>query len=166
MGTFAKRLGQLSRQSLETESANILKTASANKHGLSKALDATLKQGHDMTAFGLGTVASMASVDRYARFTTSMRAVYDAMETQFDAAPTGSATALVWSRHGDVLRRASKLEEDLHDVAADAATSAELSPATEGYVDAILEAGRADADGGARLLGHLYCRCAAGPQIS
>lgn len=153
MGSFAKRLGQLSRASLETESANILKTAGANKIGLSKALDATLKQGHDMTAFGLGTMASMASVGRYARFTASMHGLYAAMETQFDGALAGSPTDLVWSRHGDVLRRAVRLAADLRDVG-----DAGLSPATRGYVDAIVAAGRADADGGGRMLGHLYCR--------
>ena len=64
MGSFAQRLGQLSRRSLESESANILRTTRANKlpNSLSLALDGTLREGHDMKAFGLGTVASMASV--------------------------------------------------------------------------------------------------------
>ena len=156
MGSFAKSLGQLSRASLETESANILKTAAANKVGLSKALDATLRQGHDMRAFGLGTVASMASVARYANFTASMRAVYGTMEARLDAAPPGSANALVWRRHGDVLRRFDRLDADLRDVAAEAPA---LSPATGDYVAAVDAAADADeADSGGRMLGHLYCR--------
>lgn len=75
MGSFAKRLGQIMAKSVETESANILKTGRANKleGSLSLALDGTLKRGHDMKVFGLGTVASMASTPRYARFTASVR---------------------------------------------------------------------------------------------
>ena len=40
----------------------------ANKEGLSLLLDGTLKAGHDMKTFGLGTAASLSSVERYARF--------------------------------------------------------------------------------------------------
>eukprot|EP00629_Pelagomonadales_sp_RCC1024_P016142 CAMPEP_0119270810 /NCGR_PEP_ID=MMETSP1329-20130426/7665_1 /TAXON_ID=114041 /ORGANISM="Genus nov. species nov., Strain RCC1024" /LENGTH=159 /DNA_ID=CAMNT_0007270841 /DNA_START=51 /DNA_END=526 /DNA_ORIENTATION=- len=159
MGSFAKALGRLSRASLETESANILKTAAANKRGLSAALDATLKQGHDMTAFGLGTCASMASVARYARFTASMHAVYGAMERRLDEAPASSPNGLVWGRHGDVLRRAEKLAADLGDVEPGALAILDASPATRAYVDGIHAAADADArDGSGRLLGHLYCR--------
>jgi hypothetical protein len=50
MGSFAKRLGQLAAKSLETESARILRTTPANKKAgsLARALDGTLKEGHDM----------------------------------------------------------------------------------------------------------------------
>ena len=72
MGTFAKRLGQLATKSLETDSMSIMKTIAANKvpHSLAKQLDTTLREGHDMKVFGVGTMASMASVERYRRFTT------------------------------------------------------------------------------------------------
>jgi len=157
MGSFAKALGQLSRASLETESANILKTVKSNKVGLSMALDATLRKGHDMKAFGLGTIASMASVERYARFTNAMRAVYETMEKRLDDAAPGTPGELVWRRHGAVLRRAPRLEADLRDVAGGGELA--LSPATRRYVGAVDAAARADAaDGGARVLGHLYCR--------
>merc|ERR1712032_1202481 len=86
MGSLAKMLGQLSRMSLETESANILKNGKANKApgSLSLALDGTLKKGHDMKAFGLGTLASMANRERYQRFTESMYHAYSAMERELD----------------------------------------------------------------------------------
>ena len=67
MGSFAKHLGQIMRRSWESESSNILRTMSANKieNSLAKQLDETLTRGHDMKVFGLGTIASMASIDRY-----------------------------------------------------------------------------------------------------
>ena len=61
VGDFAKRLGQVAARSLESESSNILKKASANKRGLSLKLDGTLRKSHDMKVFGLGTLASLAS---------------------------------------------------------------------------------------------------------
>eukprot|EP00931_Biecheleriopsis_adriatica_P047970 TRINITY_DN2769_c0_g1_i2.p1 TRINITY_DN2769_c0_g1~~TRINITY_DN2769_c0_g1_i2.p1 ORF type:complete len:299 (+),score=51.57 TRINITY_DN2769_c0_g1_i2:67-897(+) len=163
MGTFAKRLGQLSARSLETESRNILRTSAANKvpGSLSLALDGTLKEGHDMRVFGLGTMASMASRPRYARFTASMHAVYAAMEEELDAAGTASpAVQGVWARHGSVLRRAPALKSDLADVVEDVdAAIAAVSPATKQYVQGVRDAGTHDRScGGARLLGHLYCR--------
>merc|ERR1719324_353309 len=100
MGTFAKRLGQIhgvfQRQQgamlLESESRNIMRTAAANKipGSLALALDGTLRKGHDMKTFGLGTAASMASRERYARFTASMHAVYATMEEELDRVSTTS----------------------------------------------------------------------------
>jgi len=55
MGDFAKRLGQLAARSLQSESARILNASKPNKKGLSLALDKTLRDGHDMKVFGLGT---------------------------------------------------------------------------------------------------------------
>ena len=72
MGSFAKALGRAAAMSLETESANILRSSDANKRALSAALDGTLRQGHDMRAFGLGTAATLASRARYTRFTAAM----------------------------------------------------------------------------------------------
>lgn len=156
MGTWGKMLGRLSAKSMESESKNILRTASANKipGSLSLALDGTLKKGHDMKVFGLGTVAALANRDRYARFTSSMLAVYGAMESELDKAST-PAVSKVWNCHRDILRRAPSLEADLADVS----SSRTLSGATEQYVAGIRAAGEHDrASGGARLLGHLYCR--------
>lgn len=45
MGSFAKALGQLAAKSMQSESAFILKTTSANKRGISLLLDATLRDG-------------------------------------------------------------------------------------------------------------------------
>lgn len=84
MGSFGRRLGQLAARSLESESTRILKAGSANKRGLSKLLDATLREGHDMQTFGLGTAAALASRERYGRFTSSVHAVYDRMEASLD----------------------------------------------------------------------------------
>ena len=131
---------------------------------LSLALDGTLKSGHDMKVFGLGTLATMASVERYSRFTTSMHAVYETLERRLDGLPDGPAKD-VWAEYGDVLRRESLIRKDLASVGVAAPRTWEekedldlLSPATIAYVSRVLEAGTEDVDGGGRLLGHLYCR--------
>jgi heme oxygenase len=171
MGTLAKHLGKLQNvlwmqqgaMRLESESRNIIRTMAANKvpDSLSFRLDQTLKEGHDMKVFGLGTAASMASRPRYARFTASMHRVYSAMEAELDkASPTlNPATYRVWTQHGEILRRASALEADLADVQGELGGGELLSPATDRYVEGIRLAGKQDRwSGGARLLGHLYCR--------
>jgi hypothetical protein len=99
MGEFAKRLGQLAARSFQSESARILTSARLNKHGLSLALDKTLRDGHDMRVFGLGTAASLADRERYARFTASMHAVYSAMEHRLDHS-VSPANRLVWDPLG------------------------------------------------------------------
>ena len=160
MGTLAKRLQQIASRSLESESSNIIKTVSSNKRGLSKALDTTLRTSHDMRVFGLGTAASMSSLERYARFTGSMHAVYSTMETRLDAS-SSLANAAVWKPFGDALRRAPSLQADLDEAIALIPLSGppEVTAATSMYVAAIDEAANADAaNGGARLIGHLYCR--------
>jgi heme oxygenase len=170
MGDVAKRLGQMAAKSLgESESSNILKTAKANKVSLSKALDGTLKRSHDMKVFGLGTLASMASRERYARFTGTMYAVYRTMEEELDAsAVVSKPVATVWNPYGSILRRSERLHKDWLDVSSSSSSSLSpqdltneslWSPATRAYVRSIREAGRYDRDhSGARLLGHLYCR--------
>ena len=170
MGTFAKYLGQMMRKSMESESSNILRTIRANKieNSLSKKLDTTLEKGHDMKVFGLGTIASMASVERYSRFTTAMFHVYSEMETQLDECvrvsregEAVSASAKVWMEHGSVLRRAARLQADLADVSEPMPQIDRLrmTPAVANYVSSIQESGVRDReDHGGRLLGHLYCR--------
>jgi len=155
MGTLAKRLGQLAARSIESESSNIIKNISANKSGLSRMLDQTLRTSHDMKVFGLGTAASMANRERYTRFTNSMLAVYTVMEHSFDTCDS-PAVSLVWGRWGDGLRRKEALASDLAEVCSQAPP---LSPETRAYCAAIEQAAAADTgDNGARLLGHLYCR--------
>jgi hypothetical protein len=191
MGTFTKRLGQLAQGSFTTESAAILRDSASNKlsGSLSLALDGTLKQGHDMHVFGLGTAATLSNRPRYARFTRNMLAVYSRMEWHLDAASSlSSATtsthahnqhhhpvALVWDTFSPTLRRAPSLLADLEDVGVtlspDEALSLSsgrsgggdcnrgVSPATVAYLSALDAAAADDADtGGARLLGHVYCR--------
>lgn len=162
MGSFAKRLGQLSAKSLESESKRILRTGAANKvpGSLALALDGTLRQGHDMKTFGVGTMASMASIERYARFTASMCAIYGAMEEELDAAGQHAAPAVyaVWCLHGGTLRRTPALLADHQDVLPSALLPPP-TPATARYVRAIRTAGAEDRHtSGARMLGHLYCR--------
>ena len=162
MGTLAKRIGQIAARSMESESSNIIKKGKANKipGSLSKALDTTLRTSHDMKVFGLGTAASMANLPRYARFTSSMRAIYGAMETGMDGSPS-SAVKSVWNTFSDDLRRAPSLDADLKEAHALLSTAADdtITPATAAYVAAIHEAAHSDGEtGGARILGHLYCR--------
>merc|ERR1719506_3254229 len=115
MGSVSKLFGQLSARSHESESSNILRTASANKTGLSRALDATLRANHNMRIFGLGTAASLASRERYGRFSASMHAVYATMERSLDASTSPPVKSL-WGQHGDALRRANALKADLDEV--------------------------------------------------
>lgn len=86
-----------------------------------------------------------------------MLSVYTAMEAEFDKASSGVSPAVheVWNQHQRVLRRAPALEADLADVGG----ALVKSPATDRYVAGIRIAGEDDrARGGARMLGHLYCR--------
>merc|ERR1719247_1598857 len=83
-------------------SRGILKGSQANKTGLSLMLDGTLKAGHDMKTFGLGTAASLSSIERYARFTAAMHHVYGTMERALDGS-TSPATAPLWKRFGSNL---------------------------------------------------------------
>lgn len=157
MGSFAKALGQLAAKSMQSESAFILKTTSANKRGISLLLDATLRDGHDMTTFGLGTAASLASRERYTRFTTSLHGVYSAMESSLDASAS-PPVRLLWDTHSGALRRAPALAADLAEMGVHAEV-AQYSPATRDYVSALSAAAADDdATGGGRLLGHVYCR--------
>ena len=163
MGSFAKavaQLGNVASARLAAPAAGhtsrgILQTSRANKTGLSLLLDQTLKSGHDMKTFGLGTAASLSSVDRYARFTSGMVQVYGTMERSLDAS-SSPATQPLWKRFGDALRREPSLVLDLADVAT---TEHPVTPATLAYCAAIEAAAAADdADGGGRMIGHVYCR--------
>ena len=148
-------------------SSSIMSESKANKvpNSLSNTLDSTLKEGHDVKSFGLGTLATMANMDRYAKFLTSLHAVYDTMERAFDEFPDDAVVGRCWSSRGGVLRREGKIRKDLAQAGIAAPRSwaeedlAFLSGATRNYVRRIEDAKVADGkDGGGRLLGHLYCR--------
>ena len=63
---FPKRLA---RALPKSESAKTLVESAANKRGLSKMLDGTLREGaHDMKVFGLGFLRSVRSLDEYGLF--------------------------------------------------------------------------------------------------
>ena len=173
MGSVARWLGRLSARSLENESSNILRTASSNKRGLSATLDATLRESHNMRVFGLGTVAALASRERYGRFTSSMHAVYLTMERSLDECRSPAVQHL-WKPHAFSLRRADALKGDLDEIGEfpcvpgsggmddglyfDSGVG-EMSDATQHYLEVIHAAACDDeATGGARLLGHVYCR--------
>ena len=179
MGSVAKRLGQLAALSLESESSKILRTIQPNKvpNSLSQRLDTTLKDSHDMKVFGMGTLASMASRERYLRFTHAMYGVYSTMEEELDrcsvelpptpnsndhASANNIAIAHFWNRHSEILRRAEKLKSDILDISPQhtvSLSSSEYTTATEEYRNALRDAGTKDReDGGGRLLGHAYTR--------
>ena len=163
MGSFAKVVSQLGNvasarlaaPAAATSSRGILQTSQANKTGLSLLLDQTLKSGHDMKTFGLGTAASLSSVERYARFTSAMCQVYGTMERSLDESAS-PVTLTLWKRFGGALRREPSLGLDLADVAS---SPLQVTPATQAYCAAIEEAAAADnSDGGGRMIGHVYCR--------
>ena len=102
MGSLSKRMGQIVARSLESESSQILRTIASNKipNYLSQRLDTTLKDSHDMEVFGLGTLSSMSSVERYAKFTHAMHVVYLTMEDELDKSSVSSpAIQIFWSQH-------------------------------------------------------------------
>jgi len=164
MGSLAKVISQfgnlasarLAAPAGTATSRGILQGSRANKQGLSLLLDGTLKSGHDMKTFGLGTAASLASVERYARFTAAMRHVYGTMERSLDSSSSPVIMPL-WQEFGDSLRREEALTLDLIDVSTPDAHA--ITVATHDYCAAIeTAAARDNADGGGRLIGHLYCR--------
>merc|ERR1740133_200332 len=84
-----------------------------------------------MKVFGMGTLASMASRERYLRFTYAMYGVYSTMEEELDrcsvelpptlnsndhASANNIAIAHFWNRHSEILRRAEKLKSDILDL--------------------------------------------------
>lgn len=168
MGTLAKVVSSVSQLANITSarlaapakaatSRGILQHSRANKTGLSLLLDGTLKSGHDMKTFGLGTAAALSSIERYSRFTAAMHHIYGTMERSLDTS-TSPAITPVWDTFGGSLRRAPALALDLADVSTDQC-SHPPSPATAAYCEAIrAAAAKDDADGGGRLIGHLYCR--------
>eukprot|EP00546_Thalassionema_frauenfeldii_P000636 CAMPEP_0178935510 /NCGR_PEP_ID=MMETSP0786-20121207/24595_1 /TAXON_ID=186022 /ORGANISM="Thalassionema frauenfeldii, Strain CCMP 1798" /LENGTH=333 /DNA_ID=CAMNT_0020613685 /DNA_START=67 /DNA_END=1069 /DNA_ORIENTATION=+ len=138
MGSLSKKLGQMTAMSLESESSQILRTIKPNKipNSLSQRLDTTLKDSHDMRVFGMGTLASIASRERYVRFTSSLYGIYSTMEQEkmLEAAEarntdsnqqegkqagnflSASPVASFWNKHSTTLRRASYLKKDVMDV--------------------------------------------------
>jgi len=180
MGSLAKAVGKwrstLSLKSFESESASLFKGLQANKvpGSLSLALDGTLKEGHDMKVFGLGTLAGMQSRERYQQFLTNMHAVHGAMEEELDATcddPSVSTDVIrcVWQNHGKRLRRKDRLEQDLQELQhlltddspneTMSEVAAQVSPKTIDYVQRIRQSGSIDRENGSGLLlGHLYCR--------
>ena len=136
-----------------SESSQTFQASSANKRGLSLALDSTLKEGsHNMAVFGLGFLRSVASREAYTHYATCHFAFYNALEWSLDQdkGPAGQ----VWAQFPE-LRRAEKLWLDLEEAGV---TNAPLpiSDATKAYCDSIARA--ANEDDGARLLGHFYVR--------
>jgi heme oxygenase len=141
-------------------------------------LDSTLKDGHNMKVFGLGTIASMSSLNRYEQIVTNLLAIYTAMEHELDITTTTTVTresdhpvGILWQRHEHILRRSKKLQDDLHEIkelkqvnnsksnSMREKSNVSCSECTNKYVTAIRNAVQNDRDNGTRrLIGHLYCR--------
>lgn len=86
-----------------------------------------------------------------------MHSVYSAMEESLDSCRS-AAVVPVWQQFGAELRRAPALATDLLEVGVTPAATAPTA-ATRAYVEAIHAARHHDdADGGAKLLAHLYVR--------
>ena len=126
--------------------------------GLSRALNATtVSETFNTTTMWCtaGALATLADREHYARISSSMHHVHAAIEGACDAS-SSPAVRTFWDRYGE-LRRAPALATDLKEVGA--WPPAPPSGETMCYVRVIEEAARADeADGGGRLLGHVYAR--------
>lgn len=71
---------------------SIFRDSAANKHGLSHALDGTMRSGaHDMKVFGAGTLRALVSRSALAAFLQAHWHVYRAMEEHLDASRSASA---------------------------------------------------------------------------
>ena len=71
---------------------SIFRDSAANKHGLSHALDGTMRGGaHDMKVFGAGTLRALVSRSALAAFLHAHWHVYRAMEAHLDASRSASA---------------------------------------------------------------------------
>lgn len=134
---------------MSTSSA-IFRESAANKRGLSRDLDALLRNSHDMRTFGLGFLVELSSRASYARCVSQRLAYYEAMERRFDESTTGGISK-VWPLFEKDLRRRDRLSADLEAVA-DVAPAGAPSAATQAYVRAI-NAATPDA-----LVGHFYTR--------
>lgn len=96
----------------ESTAAAAWKLSSANKHGLSKQLDSTMHDGsHDMKAFGLGFLRSLATRHEQQRMKVFLWHTYTTLEESLDRCNGPSAT--VWAAYEKDLRRKDALEEDL-----------------------------------------------------
>merc|ERR1711966_229621 len=90
----------------KSESAKTLVESAANKRGLSKMLDGTLREGaHDMRVFGLGFLRSVATYDDYVHFTTGMYHYYGAMEERFAKADRDSVPGKLWKQFPELPRQ-------------------------------------------------------------
>eukprot|EP00287_Rhodomonas_sp_CCMP768_P003442 CAMPEP_0196730642 /NCGR_PEP_ID=MMETSP1091-20130531/10648_1 /TAXON_ID=302021 /ORGANISM="Rhodomonas sp., Strain CCMP768" /LENGTH=407 /DNA_ID=CAMNT_0042073687 /DNA_START=13 /DNA_END=1235 /DNA_ORIENTATION=- len=147
----------------ESIAAAAWKKSVANKTGLSKQLDSTMHDGsHDMKAFGLGFLRSLASKQEQAVFNVFLWNVYTTMEESFDAVRKrsdndGAAMKQLWERFGEDLRRKEALREDLEMFGINSEDPAATAPsaATLAYLQQIK---RAAETGGDLLIGHFYTR--------
>jgi hypothetical protein len=81
-----------SRAARSCSTGAIFRDSAANKHGLSHALDGTMRGGaHDMKVFGAGTLRALVSRSALAAFMHAHWHVYHAMEAHLDASRSASA---------------------------------------------------------------------------
>lgn len=137
-----------------SSSRAIFRASRANKVGLSRELDATLKSSHDMRIFGIGFLAECASPAAYTRALSARMSYYSAMEARFDKASPQSPMGALWPRFAPELRQRPALLQDLDTVGVRGADAASHAPsgALAEYVGAI-EAASDNA-----LVGHFYTR--------
>jgi heme oxygenase len=137
---------------------SIFKQSSANKSGLSFALDSTMRSGaHDMGVFGTGTLCALTSKRELLTFLRAHHAFYAAMEQHLDAAQTRSGD--VWRLFANDLRRAPALQKDILSLGG-SMQPAYSSEGTRAYESRLLYAATEEAQPSAPplLLGHLYTR--------
>ncbi|CAM9704406.1 unnamed protein product [Heterosigma akashiwo] len=136
---------------MASTSGKIFQSSRANKVGLSKLLDTTLKTSHDMKIFGIGALAEFSSTGMYKHFLVQRFHFYEAMESRFDGSSAGGM-AHIWPKFSADLRQSPCLIKDLQAVGVENPAAVLPAAATRDYVNAISSA----CENG--LVGHFYCR--------
>ena len=139
----------------KSESAQTLVSSAANKRGLSKMLDGTLREGaHDMRVFGLGFLRrrSLATTN----MSTSRPACFISTGRWRSASQRQTACQNWCGASSRSCQGRVRSKGTCRWLAHGRESGLPMSAATERYVHAIHTA--ADEEGGVRLLSHLYVR--------
>jgi len=135
-----------------SSSGAIFRASRANKQGLAKMLDGTLRNNHDLRVFGWGFLVEVSSRASYSRFIAQRFHYYSAMERRFDDSTADAPMHHLWSRVHEQLRQRPCLLHDLETVEMEERDLPPPTAATAAYISSINSASEQG------LIGHFYCR--------